>query len=933
VGKLKLFQGLGAIVNCRPGEGWPAVLMFTHSLFLGFAWIYYKTASDALFLSQYGAQALPYVYLGSTVITGGFAYLYTKLDGRVRQTVLLVGLIGFYLLLLVVARLALLLPDNGPVVVAVRVIRPLLILVVDLEFWALAGRLFDLRQGKRLFGLISAGNVLATILGGLSVPLLGLLLPITDLLDLAVVALGLCLALLVYILRANFAALEHTAASEVKSEAESHLSLGTLLRNRYLSLILALYACFIFASLFLDFGFYGEVEGRYKEKEKQLADFLGAFSAVGATVGLFAQAFLSGWLLPRFGLFGGLLGLPLALVVGCGLVMVLGLTGVGGLGAVFWVIVATKLSETVLTSAVQYPAVRVLYQPLPSGQRVAFQAVVEGMLDAAIVGLAGGLMVVLTRSTSFGGWKVAFVLVPLAVLWITVSLGLNRAYARVLETCLAKRRLDPGALSLGDASSRQVLDRWLQSTNAVEVLHALSVIPAEEKEMREILVRLLDHPSPDVRQEALARIEARPFAAARACVQQLIRQESSPTVQGMALRVLVALNDGDAVEWTQSFLDDERPELRQGALVGLLRHGGPEGVMAAGTCFLELTRSEKAADRAMAARVLGDVAIHSFSRPLVHLLRDPDLTVRRVALKAAIRVASPDLGPAVLASLGVPSLRSLAVEALAAPGRASLPFLKMAFAESQRTPAERVLLLRVCQLSCVVEAIPFLEEQLEVPDGEIRRQALYGLIQLGYDTAQAQEAARARTMQACGRATLLLAATDDLQRAGLIEKSPLLRALEIEVRRTREEIFLLLCLAYPAGGVASAWPHLESGATAKRVLALESLDQLLPRRLKEVVFALVDELPQATRLQRLASAFPQETLSLQERLRMLLEHTDWLSLWTRACVLYEIGLRGRTELSEEARRWRSHSNRLIQETASWACAQIESGWKGGSACS
>src|SRR5207248_2344157 len=125
-------------------------------------------------------------------------------------------------------------------------------------------------------------------------------------------------------------------------------------------------------------------------------------------------------------------------------------------------------------------------------------------------------------------WKVAYVLAPLAAVWIAVALGLSRAFSRVLEVCLAKRRLDRGALSLGDASSRAILDRWLKSADPVEVLYALSVLPAEDAAMPEVLVGLLDHPSAEVRREALARLEARPSPAAGGRADRLLESEPSP---------------------------------------------------------------------------------------------------------------------------------------------------------------------------------------------------------------------------------------------------------------------------------------------------------------------------------------------------------------------------------------------------------------------
>jgi hypothetical protein len=104
-------------------------------------------------------------------------------------------------------------------------------------------------------------------------------------------------------------------------------------------------------------------------------------------------------------------------------------------------------------------------------------------------------------------------------------------------------------------------------------------------------------------------------------------------------------------------------------------------------------------------------------------------------------------------------------------------------------------------------------------------------------------------------------------------------------------------------------------------LALEALDQLLPRALRDVLFALIEELPHAERHQRLESVFPQQVLTLPERLRLLLQE-NWLSPWTRSCLLFEIGLRGYTELGEVACRDQDHADRVVRETAAWACTHL-----------
>src|SRR4029079_9207757 len=73
-------------------------------------------------------------------------------------------------------------------------------ILTDLEYWAVAGRLYDLRQAKRLFGFIGPGEVVARIIGSFSVPLLLRVQGVPTLLVFSAVALLFCIILLRLIL-------------------------------------------------------------------------------------------------------------------------------------------------------------------------------------------------------------------------------------------------------------------------------------------------------------------------------------------------------------------------------------------------------------------------------------------------------------------------------------------------------------------------------------------------------------------------------------------------------------------------------------------------------------------------------------------------------------------------------------------------------------
>jgi ATP:ADP antiporter, AAA family len=909
---------LGATVDCRPHEVRPVALMFAHSALLGLTWVLYETVSDTLFLNQYGADKLPLVYTAAPFVSAAGALVYTRLEARLSLGTLFFGVVCTLLSTLILLRAGLALPQAGPAVIAMRVGFEMMYLLADLEYWSLAGQLFDLRQGKRLYGLIGSGEVLAATLGGFSVPLLTRFLHLHDLLLICIGAMGLCLVVLARILRGRpHAAAGHAAADE--PDQGERLSPRALVKNRYLVLILAVYGLFILAYYFLDFTFYDEVEARYPEEER-LAGFIGTFRAAAGLVHLFIQAVVFSWLVNRFGVRGGLLGLPVVLAVGGGLLALLGMTG-RGLAAVFGIVVVTKLLGEVLGRALQEPSVRILYQLLPSGQRMALQAMVEGIFGAGVAGLAGLLLLVATGVFHFGAVQVSYVLVLLAAAWIVITLELYRTYAQVLRRCLAGRRLAGQALSLRDSTSRHILQGWLASPQAVEVLYALHVMEEEDDAaLQAILINLLDHPAPQVRREALARIERQKVVAARDRVAELVRQEASPAVQGEALRVLVALGEGSRFDEVIPFLRDPRPELRKGAIVGLLRHGGIEGVLTAGMDLMELARSAEPADRTLAAEVLGEVGIPAFHRPLLPLLEDADPGVRRGALRAAAQIASPALCPAVLPSLAVPSLRSPALAALAAVGPPALPILDAAIDRAPGSGPERLLLLRVTRRIGGAEAVELLRQRLDDPDGEIHREVLLSLFYLGYAAEGPDRAAvLALISQECGRAAWLVMAQDDLDDEAV--DPALRRALAVEYKHTVDNLLLLLSFLYPAQGLGDARIHLDDDAPQQRALALEIIDQLLSRELKPLVIPLVEDLPRPLRLQRLRALAPQVSLRPEQRLP-LLEEAGWLSAWTRACLLYHVGLARAEALRAVVARGRSHRNGLVRETATWAHARL-----------
>lgn len=428
-------------VDVRPGEELATALLLVYSFFLGLLVAFFYSVASALFLADFDMRRLPeaYIYAGALgfVVVQGFS----RLERRWPLGRLLVVNLAFLILLVAAFRWGIVATDARWLSFALFLwIDPVLTLA-QLGFWGLAGRLFDLQQSKRLFGLVGSGEVVAEILGFLLVPvLIRMVSSPSDLLVLAVVGLGGSLVVLVVMLRRFGGTLERRPPEGIPGEAEEGRPREhATLRGRYIRLLAASAAVLVVVVYFLDFGFLSVVDQQLEGDPVQLASFLGVFWGVTELAELLFKLAASGRLLRTFGMVFGLLAYPLA-VLGT---MVLAVAAASLLGSeslpFFVLVVLAKLVGFVLQRSLFEPSSRVLFQPLPEELRFAAQARIEGgVKQAALVG-AGLLLLLVAYLPSLGLAQVVQILLFLLLGWSGLLVLIHREYRAKLMQALAER--------------------------------------------------------------------------------------------------------------------------------------------------------------------------------------------------------------------------------------------------------------------------------------------------------------------------------------------------------------------------------------------------------------------------------------------------------------------------------------------------------------
>jgi hypothetical protein len=846
--------------------------MLAHSFFMGLATVFFETAASALFLARFGSRTLPYVYVAAALLNTAVGLAYSRLAARTPFARLMGGTLWLLVVSVVTLRLGVSMTGAAALTFFLLVWYRAISILTDLEYWAVAARLYDVRQAKRLFPLIGTGEVVARVGGSFAVPLIVAAIGVANLLTLSAVALAACLVLVGLVLRGVAAGPAPKAGEPV-----ARTGLRALFEDRYVATLVGVAALGVLAKYLVDFAFLAEMRTRFSDA-KSLASTFALFSGATQAMSLLTRIAVAGPVLRRFGVRAGLLILPMAHVACTLLVIATGWVPAWD-AAVFWLVLGNQGIYKTLKHPIDNPSFKVLYQPLGRDFRLSAQIAIETLVTPITIGVAGGLMLLFTRVLPYDPTVFAWAMLAAFIGWAVLGARAGREYAAALVRALRGRIVDDTPFAYGDARSLAILKGTLDSERPGDVLFALGLLDkAGDPETPAIVVRLLDHPSPEVRRSMLARVEASASGDALEAVTRLAAWDPSPAVRAVALRCLPVLAGPTGWHALERGLADADADVRRGALAGLLAGGAPS----AEERLAALAASRDAGDRVVAGRLAAEVPAPR-SALLRALLADPRAEVRRAALAAAGRSRTHDLWPVVSASLADPACRASAVSALVAASDDALPEIDALFAAGAPSAVLRQAARAAGRIGTTA-AGDVLWLHAAHPSRRVRDEVLEALRAMAWAAPEDERPIVAeRIRDEIREAALATAALRDL---GVAPDTALLRdALEGEVDAARRRVLTLAGILADPAAMEKVRDALAQGARDKHAYALEVLDVTLPADLRALVLPLVEDIGPADRAQQLADAFPHPEAAPEDWLRRLAAGTtsDPTS-WTTACA-------------------------------------------------
>jgi AAA family ATP:ADP antiporter len=603
-----------------------AALLCLYNFLAMCAFCVIKPVRSALLLDRMGLVGLLISYMGAAVVTGMVIAATDWVSRRVPDrfavlvsTLILLSNLFVFRFLFDVA--------GDWVALAFYIWANLFANILFTQFWLLAGTQFTPREGKQLFGWVSAGGTVGGIAGS-GVVFFGIESLGTETINLIYFSaffLAACLPNIFFFERKGAAA---QLSSDGKPSATTMPGFSLFREFRHLKLIALVSGASMIVQTVVDYQFNAVVDASIASAEDKAAFFAQFFAGVNI-IGLFFQLVLTRMILMRFGIGVALFLLPCALLA-------------GSVGILFFpilaVAVAARMGEAGTRYSIQEATREILYLPLPAAVRSKARPLIDILGSRFFEGVGGLLVLVCTVVLGFSVSALSLLSISLIVLWGITVFSVRHAYVDTLRDLFSEMPLQPSerVAEMLDEETVKLLIEGLSSRDEVQVSQNLVLLDLmhDKSPILSPLKDLLVHPAPAVRAQVLDLL-ARAGEGEFVSEASALLNDQNGDVRIVAVRYLRQYGDAEALDNLRTLADDGDLRVRVVAIGAMAQSGtmSQAQVLEALADLWTDTGKEAEAGRAEAAQILCEMNDPACDVVLMRLLSDTSPVVIRAALE------------------------------------------------------------------------------------------------------------------------------------------------------------------------------------------------------------------------------------------------------------------------------------------------------------
>ncbi len=288
-------------------------------------------------------------------------------------------------------------------------------LLTTSQFWLLTKASYGVREAKRCYGFIGAGGIAGGIFGGYLTSLLTRIMPVENIIFVAVLLLLICFPLYRIACKQDLELIHKPA----KAEQEKDQNPFRMILNSDILFFNAFIVFFsVIAAKLIDFQ-YRDLASHFTDNKQDLGAFFGIWLSNISIISLVIQLFFTKKILKRLGVTNSLLLMPGGLFLASIIFVVV---------PELWVAVLMKMIDGSMKQSINKSASELVYMPIPIETSRATKSYIDVVVDSVATGVAGFLLYFILKRIPLSTNFISIVVVLVIAIWVYFITKLKVAY-------------------------------------------------------------------------------------------------------------------------------------------------------------------------------------------------------------------------------------------------------------------------------------------------------------------------------------------------------------------------------------------------------------------------------------------------------------------------------------------------------------------------
>ncbi len=835
------------ILNLEQSEIKIVALLIVYSFFMGAAIAFFVSSATSLFLIEFHRNMLPVTFIVSGVIVYLIGLIFSYLQKKIKFSRLANLSVSFLFVSSTLFLIYYFVAPTGWLVFILYCWIRVFAYIHAVIFWGISAKLFNLRQGKRIYGLIGSGEVLSSIITFLSIPLILQVLKTEDLLIFANISLIFAFILVFIIVANNKEKLAIKKISATKSENNTRVKVS-FFANKYFTFIFLIALFPVLAQFLVEFIFQAQIKIQFPIKDS-LTGFVALFFGFTSVVEFILKTFVAGRLISKYGIKLGLIVFPLVLMISFFLASLSGIF-YGTLTIFFSAVTLGRLFTRAARTSFQDPASQLLFQPIQADIRSEFQSKIEGGPKAFGNIIAGIIIGALAFIPSLTLVHFSIILFVIVLIWFKVSLDTYKEYKKSIENVLNP---DSNETILKVTENEKITDLIKMLTenetnfsSFVNLAYKLEPINTDK-----VLTKLYGSQNQDNKKIIIEKyIKLYKLKELRNILELEMKIQDTTLIQHLN----ISIDQLSEIE----FSEIERK-----------------------------TKSEDIEEKIHAAQWLTNSKRYNAIMLNFNLIQENNIEVRKNAVKNVANFEDIFLRTKILNELTNHYLRITTSKTVATFGESFLQELIKFYNKNIRNAELQTIILKIIGEIGGSKAVYFLRSKINSQNTLIRNTAIRTLIEMEYVANRTETSfIYAILEQEIENIVWISLCYIEMEKN---ESSDLHEALSNELSQKINNIFNLLSIIYTKKNIDIIKSNLASTTGNSKGYALEILDMMFAEEFKNLVLPLFENTNYTDIYNVYKDDFPQKKLSYKDRIKEIInKNVNQISNYTKATALFEL---------------------------------------------